>query len=116
MKKDVNSTDEYIARVEPAKKACFNALYDLIYEVAPGVQLSYKYDMLHFQIEEKWIAMADQKHFVGLYVSQKAIAKHQEEMGNLNCGKSCVRLKPNKPLPKEILSVLIKESLGTSNN
>lgn len=111
MKKDVTNTDDYIALVEPLKKECFDAVHSLIQSIAPNATLSYKYNMLHFSLEEQWIALADQKHFVGLYLNQNVILKYNEELKAINCGKSCLRLKPNQPIPSDILKVLIQESL-----
>ena len=112
MKKNASNTSEYILAVEPLKEKSFKEVLMLIQQNFPEATLSYQYNMLHFALGEKWIALADQKHHVGLYMSKTVITKYASELTNFNCGKSCIRLNPKKIVPTKLLLLLISESLN----
>lgn len=112
MKKEVENVEEYILAVDPAKKKIFHQVLQLIKSTHPQPVLSFKYNMLHFSIGQQWIALADQMHYVSVYLNRHIMEKYKSQLEGYNCGKSCLRLHPKKEVPEQLLLLLIRESLS----
>jgi uncharacterized protein YdhG (YjbR/CyaY superfamily) len=48
---------------------------------------------------------------MSLYMDTELVAKYQEELGHLNCGKSCIRFKKIDELPLETIERMIWETV-----
>jgi hypothetical protein len=57
------------------------------------------------------ISLADQKHYVSLYVHNiKIVKKYKNELEHLNIGKSCIRFSKSKKVPAETIRKIIIEA------
>jgi len=103
--------ENYISKVDPAKKHIFDKLRNIILNV-PGLTEGTKYGMLHYTTMNNWaISLADQKHYVSLYVHNiKIVKKYKNELEDLNIGKSCIRFSKSKKVPTETIRKIIIEA------
>ena len=103
--------EKYIKNVDPGKKKIFDKLRSIILDV-PGLTEETRYGMLHYTTMNNWaISLADQKHYVSLYVHNiQIVKKHKDELADLNIGKSCIRFSKTKKVPAETIRKIIIEA------
>ena len=103
---------KYVSDVDPEKKHIFDELRSIILDV-PGLTEGTKYGMLHYTTMNNWaISLADQKHYVSLYVHNiKIVKKYKNELDGLNIGKSCIRFSKSKKVPAETIRKIIVEAI-----
>jgi len=103
--------EKYIKNVDPGKKKIFDKLRSIILDV-PGLTEGTKYGMLHYTTMNNWaISLADQKHYVSLYVHNiQIVKKHKDELADLNIGKSCIRFSKTRKVPAETIRKIIIEA------
>jgi uncharacterized protein YdhG (YjbR/CyaY superfamily) len=103
--------EAYIKKVDPARKPIFDELRSIIRDV-PGLTEGTKYGMLHYTTMNNWaISLADQKHYVSLYVHNiKIVKKYKNELDGLNIGKSCIRFSKSKKVPAKTIRNIIIEA------
>lgn len=123
------SVEEYIATVPEDRKELIEYLHNFIQKAAPSLKPHFASNMLgygSFQYRNNkkelldWptIALANQKHYVSIYVcsiidGQYVAEKHAKELGNVSVGKSCIRLKKlddiNLPTLKKVIQLAAKK-------
>lgn len=57
------------------------------------------------------VAMASQRHHMSLYMDMELVEQHRSELGDLNCGKSCIRFKRLDELPLEVIGRILQETV-----
>ena len=103
--------DEYLARQDAGRKAVLDTIRTAIFDLIPDVTETFKYNMPTYQLEEVVLALAAQKNYFSLYLDTELVAKHRQELGHLNCGKSCVRFKKLEELPLDTIKTIIRETV-----
>ena len=69
-------------------------IHKFLSEKLPSATVDLRYGMPSYVIDDTVIAsLASQKHYMSLYMDVDSIEAHREELGNLDCGKSCIRFK-----------------------
>jgi len=103
----------YFESLPQDRKVALQTLRKLIFEVAPDVQETMRYNMPTYEKSDVFVAMASQKHYLSLYLDVNLVTKYQDELSHLNCGKSCVRFKRLEDLPLGTIKIMLAESLLT---
>lgn len=57
------------------------------------------------------VSMASQKNYMSLYMDMGLVEQHRDELGNLNCGKSCIRFKRLDDLPLDVIGTILAETI-----
>jgi uncharacterized protein YdhG (YjbR/CyaY superfamily) len=57
------------------------------------------------------VAMASQKNYLSLYMDVELVEEHKSELGNLDCGKSCIRFKRVDDLPLDVIATILHETV-----
>lgn len=124
------SVEQYIKKLSPERKQAIIFLHELIKKTVPKMTPHFAYNMLGYgsfkytnykkeQIDWPVIALASQKNYISLYFcavkdGEYLAEKHQEELGKVNVGKSCVRFKKiedlNIPAIKKLLKLASKHA------
>lgn len=119
------SDDEYIAMLEPERKAQIEQLDELIRSTVPGLKRHFAYNMLGYgsfkylnykkeEIDWPVIALASQKNYISLYVcciveGGYLAESYKDRLGKVSVGKSCIRFKKLEDLDLDVVrEVLLK--------
>lgn len=103
------SVKEYLAMLPPERREPMEVLHAFIQKTAPTLKPHFASNMLGYgsfpytnykkeRIQWPVIALASQKQYISLYVcavekGQYIAEKHKKELGKVNVGKSCIRIK-----------------------
>ena len=120
------SVGEYIAALEPERKAVIVFLDKFIQKISPRFKSHFAYNMLGYGsfkyknykkdvIDLPVIALASQKNYISLYVcateDRKYIAeKYKDKLGKVSVGKSCIRFKKLEDLNLPELKKVLKKA------
>ena len=123
---DAKSHEEYIAKVEEARREDVQRLHDLIREVAPALEPTMEFGMMgygryHYRYasgrEGDWmkVGVANNKRYISLYCCAAdergyVAERYRERLPKADIGKSCVRFKRLSDLDPEVLAELIRET------
>ena len=129
MQSDATTVDEYLAELEPDRKASVSALRDVILENLPdGYEEVMQYGMISYVVPTSiladtyngqplmYAALASQKRHMSLYLtnvygdegSAEWFRKRYAESGKkLNMGKSCVRFRKLEDLSLDVVGEAI---------
>lgn len=130
---DVNTVDEYLAVIPEDRKAPFSRIRTVILENLPeGFEETISYKMPSYVVPHSiypagyhcdpkvplpYISIASQKHFIGFYhmgiysdpnlLDWFQAAYADMDIGKLDMGKSCIRLKKMDSIPLELIGELV---------
>lgn len=119
------SDDEYIAMLEPGRKAQIEKLDELIRTTVPNLKRYFAYNMLGYgtftyrnykKEEVNWpvVALASQKNYISLYVccvvdGGYLAESYKDRLGKVSVGKSCIRFKKVEDINLDVVrEVLMK--------
>ncbi len=111
---DLRKLDRLIREVTEEKSVLCNGM---------GLITRLGYKMMDYTTSrgtQKWpvIAIAPQKNYMALYVcavdrnKQYLVEKYGKKLGEVSCGKSCIRFKKYKDLDEEVVRQVLKEAMG----
>lgn len=103
------TVDEFMAGLSEDEQALFTKIRALFKKHAKGVTESMQYRMPTYARGEQMIgAFNKQKNYLSLYIPPEAIDPYREELGKLDCGKSCIRFRQPADLPLKTVEKMIK--------
>ena len=110
MKYEVNSVKEYLAAIPAERKPQLEQLISIVKELAPDAEEELNYGMPFYPLEGPLFAIASQKHFMALYVTEHDIVKkYKDELGKVSMGKSCIRFKHIYKINLDVVRQIIEE-------
>ena len=88
-------------------------LRDFIKAQLPDATEDLTYNMPTFsQNGQTIVSLASQLHHMSLYLDMQLVEDHRAELGDLDCGKACIRFKTLDALPLEVISTILQETLA----
>ena len=102
------TVSQYLEELPPDRQAAIGALRTLINKIAPQAAEGMEYGMPVFG---DVCALASQKHYMALYCDVGVLDAHRQQLGNLNCGKCCIRFKRLKDLPIKTIESILKQTV-----
>lgn len=121
-----STVSEYKKQVPENRKDLFMKLDSAIKEAAPDLKPYFASNMLGYGkfkytnykkevIDWPIIALANQKSYISVYVcavvdGEYLAEKHQEELGKVSVGRSCIRIKKEEDINIPALKKLIKQA------
>lgn len=101
---------EYLARLEPKRRAVIEEMRVFIAGVLPGWSESLEYGMPGFHSGEKTVGLAAQKQYFAFYVCgpHGFLDPFRPRLGRLDCGKCCIRFKKIADLPLDVLGEILR--------
>jgi len=102
--------EAYLSKLEPDRRAALEQIRSLVLATVPDVVETMRYRMPTFELEGMVCAVASQKHYMSLYVDPALVAKYQEELQGLDCGKSCIRFKSIEKLSLDTVRRILEEA------
>ena len=119
---------EYIGSIDQPRRDEVQKIFDFICAILPGEKPYIQYGMIgwipyHYKYasgrEGDWstICLASQKNYISVYAcasdgEQYVAEKHQNELGKVSVGKSCIRFKKTADLNFEVLKKVILEAVS----
>jgi len=110
--------DEYLAGLDPAKRAALQALRETIHDVVPDADETISYGMPGFRLGGEMVAgfSAASRH-LGYYphsgrVIDSVAAATPELLAGLTWSKGALRLPLDRPVPRALVQALIAERLA----
>lgn len=105
MKRPHDSPQSYIDSVSGAQRELLDHLRALVSEAAPEAVEGIRYGMLDYP---DLCSLAAQKHFVALYVDPAVVDGFRDRLGDVDCGKSCLRFKRLDQVPDEVIVEILR--------
>jgi len=107
------SIDEYLASVEPEKRAALERLRRTIRAAAPKAEECISYGIPTFRIDGKVLVSfgAAAKH-CSLFAGALPIKVHRRELAAFSLSKGTIRFQPDDPIPATLVRKLIKTRLA----
>lgn len=108
-----NTIDDYInAQADPQAKL-LKEIREAILEAVPDVTETFNYGVPAFNLvkngkRDQQILMGAFKNHVGIYPHPTTILKFEKELSKFNQGKGSVQFPLNEPVPKELISKMVK--------
>lgn len=107
--------DAYLARATPLRRERLQTLRALVHMIAPDVTEAIEWRMPVFRRGERWVAMADQKSYLSIYLGCEARAAAVVASDpRLKGGKACVNIGDRADLPVAALEPAIRAALEAS--
>ena len=108
----VPEVDQYLKALEPDRQTALTQLRSLVLDVVPDAVETLKYRMPTYAYGDHVLcAFASQKRYMSLYVDIELLEKHQDELGHLDLGKSCIRFKRMEQLPLDVVRTILIETV-----
>ncbi len=109
MQSKAKTVDEYLAEIPAERRTALSTLRTLIKSSAPNAEEGMLYGVPTYTLEELFCSFASQKHYMALYCCDDIPEKYRSQLGQLNCGKSCIRFRRLEELPLEVISALLRD-------
>ena len=107
MTSKATTISQYMEEIPPDRRAALGELRALIHRVAPKTVEAMKYGLPSFG---ELCALASQKNYMALYVCESDIVKaHLAQLGNVSCGKGCIRFKRIADLNLSVVEGILRE-------
>ena len=104
------SIDEYFANLKnPKHLDDLKELRSFLQEHLPaGTTEDFRYGMpTYAKGEHVVVAMASQKNYMSLYMDMELVEARRDDLGGLDCGKSCIRFKRLDELPLPVIGEIL---------
>jgi uncharacterized protein YdhG (YjbR/CyaY superfamily) len=107
-----SQVEEYLAELEPQRRAALEEVRALILEEVPEAVETMKYRMPTYEYGRGILcAFASQKRYMSLYMETEAVEDHAAELEGLDVGKSCIRFRKLESLPVGTVRTMLQETV-----
>ena len=105
-----SAVDEYLARVPREKRHALEQLRQTIRSVVPEVEETIRTGVPAFRFNGKpLVSIGAAKRHVSLFIMYGAVLEtYKDELRAYDTSNTVIRFPPNKPLPKRIVTKLVK--------
>ena len=102
---------EYLAAVPEDRKRIVTKLHELIIGLYPNAEVDMSYKMPTYTVNNGWVALANQKHYVSLYTCvAQHIAEFKQQYPKIKTGKGCINFRGSDPVPVTALRKVIRHA------
>ena len=106
-----STVDEYLAGQPESKRIKLSQLRETIKKAAPGAEELISYQMPAFRQHGMLAYYAAFKEHYGLYIMSNILKAFKEQAVAYQMGKATLRFEYDKPLPKRLVSAIIKHGV-----
>jgi uncharacterized protein YdhG (YjbR/CyaY superfamily) len=107
---DTATVDEYISELEGDRKEAVIRLRTILKGSVPGLEETMSHGMPYYTKGDDFYAIAAQKHYISLYVSDMELLKrYSRRLGKVNLGKSCVRFRRLENIDLNVVGRMLTE-------
>lgn len=98
----------YIAAQSKPQQVLLKEMYALVKAAAPEATESIKYGMPTLEGKKNLVHFAAMKGHLGFYPTPSAVMHFAKELAKYSTSKGCIRLPYDKPLPKTLITKIVK--------
>jgi len=92
-------------------------LRHFLLEQLPDVTEQLQYGMPHYLVADETVCgIASQKNYMSLYMDMDVVEAHRDDLGGLNCGKSCIRFTKFDKLPLHTIAAILRDTVDKRFN
>jgi uncharacterized protein YdhG (YjbR/CyaY superfamily) len=106
--KSYKTIKEYLAAQKKDVQPLLKEMYTTVKAAAPSATEDIKYGLPTFVGKGNIVHFAAMKGHLGFYPAPSAIEKFSKELAAYRTSKGCVRFQYNKPLPKTLITKMVK--------
>jgi uncharacterized protein YdhG (YjbR/CyaY superfamily) len=104
------TVDEYISELEGERRDAVISLRLVLKGSVPGLEESMTHGMPYYTKGEDYYAIASQKHYISLYVSDmEMLTRYSDQLGKVNLGKSCIRFRRLENIDLAMVGRMLQE-------
>lgn len=116
MNQKSSEVDDYIANQPPETRQALEQLRSCIRQAAPNAMELMNYNIPAFALVEggkrdKQIMIAGYEKHVGFYPHPDVIEEFREQLGEYKFAKGSVQFPHNKPIPRKLVSKMVKRRM-----
>ena len=103
---------QYLNAVPNDRKGLVDMLHTLILELYPKAEVTMKYKMPSYHVDDGWVAIANQKNYVSLYTCGiQHIEQFKKKHPSIKTGKGCINLKVGELIPRSDLERVVQHAI-----
>jgi uncharacterized protein YdhG (YjbR/CyaY superfamily) len=108
------SVDEYLAALPKVQRDALERLRDMIKSVVPDADEVIRSRVPAFRYNDRPLVSlgASKRHFSLFIMKGNAIQKFKEELKAFDTSNTVVRFDPERPLPRRLVTILVKACIG----
>jgi uncharacterized protein YdhG (YjbR/CyaY superfamily) len=106
------TVDAYLKAVNPDQRKALQKLRQDIHSVAPGAEECISYGMLAFRWKGKFLVAFGAAKMHCAFYPGSIVREFADELSNYDTAKGTIRFQPDKPLPKGLVTNLIKARIA----
>jgi uncharacterized protein YdhG (YjbR/CyaY superfamily) len=105
-----SAVDAYLSMLDPVRREALASLRALIFESLPDAEEQFRNDMPFYHGDGDICAFASRKRYLSLYLMDTAVLdKHRQRLGELDCGRGCIRFGRFEELPVPVIRAMLLE-------
>lgn len=102
----------YFEGIPDERREMMQTLHEIIIALYPDIDLTMKYKMPTYSLDDGWVAIANQKQYVSLYTcGAHHIAGFKKDHPSIKTGKGCINFKPKDSLPAQAIRDVIQHAI-----
>lgn len=106
--KEYKTISAYISAQPKLNQAMLKEMYQIVKDAAPKATEAIKYGMPTLVGNKNLVHFAGMKGHLGFYPAPSAVDHFASELASLSTSKGCVRFPYDKPLPKSLITKIVK--------
>ena len=107
---NASTVDEYIQELEGERKDAVIRLRLVLKGSVPDLEESMTHGMPYYTKGDDYYAIASQKHYISLYVSDMdLLERYSDQLGKVNLGKSCIRFRRLENIDLNMVGRMLQE-------
>ena len=106
------SLTEYIENVQENRRERFDGIMALIGRMYPKAELSMKYRMPTWELDDGWIALANQKQYISVYTCGEVhLAAFKALHPEVKTGKGCINIRNKDAFSLDDLAIVVSSAM-----
>jgi uncharacterized protein YdhG (YjbR/CyaY superfamily) len=106
--------ENYLETIPPVRRSRFDSLHRLILDLYPQAVVDMKYRMPTYQVDDGWVAVANQKNYISLYTcGYHHIEKFKAKHPDIKTGKGCINFRDKDALPLADIEDIVKHAISS---
>ena len=102
----------YFDAVAATRRERLVTLHELILHLFPDICVSMRYKMPTYELNDGWVAIANQKHHIAVYTCSAAhIVEFKQHHPEIKTGKGCINFRDRDVLPLQALEQVIVHAI-----
>lgn len=105
--------DEYLATLDPVKRAALQRLRKIIRAAAPKAEECISYQIPGFRVGGRLlVSFGAAANHCAFYPGAYPVAAHKDELASYDTSKGTLRFQPDRPLPAALIRKIVKARLA----